>query len=505
VPVPRALEGQDFRGKTYFPRLKESSLFYYVSLGGDGKKPGNKPQMRKKAERQLPLDFAGTQKLTKEWYSQYRSIHDILEANPAILDLVHTDLTQGQRKLKRNIEGFASESILRLAIVQQIEGLSFRQVIVRVDDSEMLRFFCRFYDDPVISHSKYATLVNMIQPATWERINEIIVRFARDKKGYKGKQLRIDTTAVETDVHFPLDSSLLCDCVRVLSRLVGYVRQIDPSLVGPGRARLRDAKSLAQKLARGGKNLHKATRKKWYGKLISATERMASWAAEVREKIGAGKASVTRNLDALELEALAEEMGHYLPLAAKCVYQARERVLNERAVANAEKIFSIFEPHTELLIRGKAGKELEFGHMVELEQIEGGLITNYSVHAKRPAEPPLLEKAIARHKEVFGHVPRVCAADKGFYEREAVAEVAAMGVAKVCVPKKGRRDEGEERRESSPWFKLAQAFRAGIEGTISVLKRVFGLWRCLREGWEHFQSWVGSGVLAHNLVLLART
>lgn len=460
--------------------------------------------MRKKAERQLPLDFAGTQKLTQDWYSQYRNIHEILEQNPAITDLVHADLTQGQKKLKRNIDGVASESILRLALVQQIEGLSFRKVIVQVDDSKMLSFFCRFYDDPVISHSKYATLVNMIAPQTWEKINAIIVEFARDKKGFKGKKLRIDTTAVETDIHYPTDSALLCDCVRVFSRLIGQVRKIDAELVGVRRARLRDAKRLAQKIARGGKSLHQATRKKWYGQLIVATERMMAWASEVQAKIDAGQGRVTRNLDRIELQALAAEIAHYLPLAGQCVHQARERVLNETSVPNAEKIFSIFEPHTELLIRGKAGKDVEFGHMVELQQIEGGLITHYTVHALRPAEPPLLEKAIARHAGIFGHAPAVCASDKGFYSREAVEKAAKLGVEKVCVPKKGRRNDEEETREKSRWFKLAQAFRAGIEGTISVLKRVFGWWRCLREGFAHFESWAGTGVLAHNLVLLAR-
>jgi IS5 family transposase len=461
--------------------------------------------MRKKAERQLPLDFAGTQKLTKEWYRLYRKIHEILEANPAVVDLVHADLTAGEKKLNRNVEGVASESILRLAIVQQIEGWSFRELIVRVDDSETLRFFCRFYDDPIISHSNYATLVNMIQPGTWEKVNEIIVRYARDKKGFKGKKLRIDTTAVETDVHFPMDSSLLCDCVRVLSRLLKQVQRLDAGVVGPWRSRLRDAKRLTQKLLRGGVTLHKATRKKWYGKLIKATERVMGLAAEVRARIEAGGFATANPLERLELQEWAKEIAHYLPLAEQCVAQARKRVIEEQDVPNAEKIFSIFEPHTELLMRGKAGKKMEFGHMVEVRQIEGGLITHYGVHAKRPAEAPLLAKAVTEHQALFGQVPDVCAADKGFYSQQAVADVAQAGVKKVCVPKKGRRNAEEDEREHSRWFKLAQAFRAGIEGTISVLKRVFGLWRCLREGWAHFQSWVGTGVLAHNLVLLART
>src|ERR1019366_6370562 len=105
--------------------------------------------MRKRAERQLPLNFAGTQKLTQDWYALYKDIHEILEQNPTVTDLVHAALTCGEKKLKRNVEGVASESILRLALVQQIEQRSFRGTIVRVDDSERLRFFCRFYDDPM--------------------------------------------------------------------------------------------------------------------------------------------------------------------------------------------------------------------------------------------------------------------------------------------------------------------------------------------------------------------
>ena len=460
--------------------------------------------MRKRAERQLPLDFAGTSKLTKEWYSLYKDIHEILEQNPAVIDLVHFDLTGSRQKLKRNVEGVASESILRLVLVQQIERLSFRETIVRVDDSQMLRFFCRFYDDPILSHSKYSELVNLIQPETWKKINEMIVRYALDKKGVKGKKLRIDTTAVESDVHFPMDSTLLLDCVRVLSRLIGKAQKSDDLLVGKWRARLKNAKRLTQKLLRGGKRMHTSTRKKLYRHLIHAAERTMARALEVRARIEQGEGRVGSVEQVWALQSLSLEIAHYLPLAEQCVHQARERVLNGNAVPNDKKIFSIFEPHTELLIRGKAGKEMEFGHMVEINQVEGGLITHYATHPKRPAEPPLLVQAVETHKKIFGHVPETGAGDKGFYSKESVEKLEGMGVSKVCVAKKGRRNEEEEQREKSFWFKAAQAFRAGIEGTISVLKRAFGLRRCMREGFKRFESWVATGVLAHNLVLLSR-
>jgi transposase, IS5 family len=461
--------------------------------------------MRMKADRQLPLRYAGTRKLTQDWFDGYQGIHAILEANPSILELVHKDLTEGQKKLKRNFDGVPSECIFRLAIIQQIEGYSFRDLIVRVDDSEMLRFFCRFYDDPMIAHSTYAALVNLIQPKTWDSINKILVNYARKEKGFQGHSLRTDTTAVETDIHYPTDSALLYDCVRVLSRLIAKVRTLAPALAGSGRARTKDAKKLAFEIARGGKKLHKAKQKKWYGKLIAATERVLHWATGIQTQIDAGEVAGEPQRERLHLKELAKTIAALRPLVEKCVHQARQRVLLETPVPNEQKIFSIFEPHTELLIRGKAGKDVEFGHMLELSQIERGLITQYAAHSKRPSDVSLLEDAVKRHKETFDRAPKTCAADKGFYSEAVLKRVMDLGVEEVCVPKKGRRNNEEENREHSRWFKLGQAFRAGVEGTISVLKRAFGLRRCLRHGFERFASWVGSGVVAHNLVLLART
>jgi IS5 family transposase len=298
---------------------------------------------------------------------------------------------------------------------------------------------------------------------------------------------------------------LLCDCIRVLSRLIGRARKSDEQLVGKWRSRLKSAKRLNQKLLRGGKNLHKATRKSWYKKLLGSTARAMAKAREVRARIEHGEGRIASAEQWWALQSLSQEIAHYLPLVEKCVHQAGERVLNETPVPHEQKLFSIFEPHTELLIRGKAGKDIEFGHMLEIRQIEDGLITGHKVHEKRPSEPPLVQQAVARHVEIFGCNPKCVAGDKGFYSKDVVAKVELGGVEQVCIPKKGRRNEEEEKKEKSVWFKTMQAFRAGIEGTVSVLKRAFGLKRCLREGFEHFKSWVATGVLAHNLVLLSRT
>jgi IS5 family transposase len=186
------------------------------------------------------------------------------------------------------------------------------------------------------------------------------------------------------------------------------------------------------------------------------------------------------------------------------VDQARRRVLQGEQVPNDEKLFSLFEPHTELLIRGKADKDVEFGHMVNLCQVESKFITDYEVFEKKPVEYELVEGAIDRHVELFGDAPQVLAADKGYWQDVFTTERLRWRVPLVSIEKKGRCTEEERAHERSLPFRLAQGFRAGVEGSISFLKRVLGLWRCLNKGFEHFASTVATAVLAHNLLILSR-
>jgi IS5 family transposase len=167
-------------------------------------------------------------------------------------------------------------------------------------------------------------------------------------------------------------------------------------------------------------------------------------------------------------------------------------------------LFSIFEPHTELLKRGKAGKDVEFGHMIQIAQVDGKFITDYDVFDKKPVEHQLVTLALESHKKLFGEYPDTLAADKGYYESMAVVERLENKVEVVSIAKKGRRTSQETEREHDPLFRLAQCFRAGVEGTISFLKRMLRLARCFNKGWEHYVSTVGQTILAHNLLILAR-
>ena len=209
-------------------------------------------------------------------------------------------------------------------------------------------------------------------------------------------------------------------------------------------------------------------------------------------------------MEAARAAAIAQQIGHYIMLGQRVVEQARRRVIAGERVPNEEKLFSIFEPHTELLKRGKAGKDVEFGHMIQLQQVDGQFITAYDVFHRKPVEYELLDSALNVHKKLFGHYPAALAADKGYYESMAAVDRLGNKVAVVSIAKKGRRTPLETEREHDQLFRLAQRFRAGIEGTISFLKRTFRLARCFNKGWEHFAATIGQAVLAHNLLVLAR-
>ena len=317
----------------------------------------------------------------------------------------------------------------------------------------------------------------------------------------------MDTTAVETNIHWPLESAQLWDTYRVMARLIEQARELDPAVVGNHRLQTRKAKRLYTKIARkASKDVEKskATLRPLYESLIELTLTICEWSENVRLNLEQGRKRWSE-LQWATAEAIANEIAHYHHLGLRVIDQASRRVLDEEDVPNDEKVFSIFEPHTELLKRGKAAKPIEFGHMTQIQQVEGKFITDYEVFEKKPIEHELLEPALESHKKLFGHYPEVVAADKGYYESMEVIERLNKKVNMVSIAKKGSRTEEEAARESDPDFRCAQRFRAGVEGTISYLKRMLGLFRCRNKGWEHYVSTVGAAIFTHNVLILAGT
>ncbi len=468
--------------------------------------------MRPKINSQPELNFQPSNlKLTNGYFAKYEAISKILDANSAIVDAVHRDLERARRAEERGGNPhdrfeYSSDTLLRILICQIVEGLSLRGVVVRIDDSHQLRRFTRIDGGPMMDFATLCLLKNAIRPRTWERVNRHLAQYAVEQALISGEALRMDTTAVETNIHYPTDSSLLWDAYRGLERLLGRAREIDPAAVGSGRAHLRAVKRTHLEITRKGrKGRSNEALRPLYRRLIDHVEGLYTWAASVIERLIAGIESQRYGpWEHAIAEQLTEEIVHCRELAERVMDQARRRVLEGEAVPNEEKLFSLFEPHTELLKRGKAGKPIEFGHMIQIEQVQEKFITHVEAFENKPVEHELVAGALKRHEELFGRLPDQLAADRGYYSNIETLQALEVQIPVVSIAKKGRRTLQETERERDPLFRHAQRFRAGVEGTISFLKRVLGLFRCFNQGWEHFVSTVRSTVFAHNLLILAR-
>jgi IS5 family transposase len=461
---------------------------------------------------QLELDFqASNLKITNDYFARYEAISKILDENPRILKLIHRDLkkvlTGNDRYGPGRDSKCASDTILRIILCMIFENLSFRKVVVRIDDSKYLRYFVRIYGGQMIGYSRLNTLTNAIRPKTWKKINWALAEAGVEAGLIDGARLRVDTTAYETNIHWPTASGLLWDTYRVLCRLVNTAREIDPEAASDRRLHPKRAKRLHSKIARRSAKKQSVSEEArgLYNSLIQHVEGLLGWVLVVSDRLRKGLAEDAYDLlDAMVAEAVIAQIEHFHTLGLKVAGQARRRVLNGEKLANDEKVFSIFEPHTELLKRGKAGKPIEFGHMIAIQQVENKFITDYEVFERKPVDYSLVDPALESHRELFGENPAEFSADKGFYESMDKIRELEEEIEVVSIGKKGTRNEEETERETSTGFKLGQKFRAGVEGSISFLKRGLGMARCLNKGWEHYVATVGATVFAHNLLVLAR-
>src|SRR3974377_385022 len=206
----------------------------------------------------------------------------------------------------------------------------------------------------------------------------------------------------------------------------------------------------------------------------------------------------------LAIDGLRKEIEHFCRLGDRVIDQARRRVLFGEQVATDEKIYSIFEPHTDLIKRGKVRTPVEFGHKVFLAESAQGLITQYEVLKGNPSDEIHVAPSLKRHRKAFGRAPELYGADRGFFSEKNVQSCERSGVNVVSIPQRGGKKAPErEAHEKSAPFKQGQRFRAGIEGRISVLSRGRGMKRCLAEGIERFALWVAAAVLANNLMVIA--
>lgn len=431
-----------------------------------------------------------------------QAISEFIDRHAELIEIVRQDLERGLKNPATGRSGLSAQQVLRALTLQRVKNWDYRELRERIADGYTLRRFTDFYSKSVPKHDAFNRAFNRLTPETLHAINHVIVRAAVDVGLEDGRKLRVDTTVVETDIHYPTDSTLLWDSVRVITRLIGCLNALLPQGVGAFTNRRRCARRRMQEIQRMTPKQRPTRQVRKYRELIRTTEQVVQNAREVLTKT-----SKVRAIDALRdlaIQDLRSQIEHHCGLGLQVINQARRRVLEQQSVPNEQKIFSIFEPHTDLIKRGKVQKPIEFGHKVFLAESARGLITQYRVLNGNPTDEVQVKPALKRHRQMFGQAPELFSADRGFFSQDSLKDCRHAGVALVCIPQRGGKKTPERAAyEKSPAFKKGQRFRAGIEGRISVLFRGRGMKRCLAEGRERFEMLVGAAVLANNLLVIA--
>lgn len=406
--------------------------------------------------------------------------------------LVAQDISSGKSKRSAGLTG---EQALRAMIIKQMNGFSYDELAFHLADSQTYRVFCKIgLTDQAPRRSTLAENIKRINASTLEQVNRIIVDAANVAGIERGRKVRIDSTVSETNIHPPSDSSLLFDCVRVLIRIMTALREMGVQIKFSNRTRRAKRRWIGISRARG-----KRQRRRLYRDLVKATEEVFAAATEAAEIARTHKAGSFE--DVIRLGALVGELEHYLPLTRRVLDQTRRRVFDGQTVPAAEKLVSIFEEHTDIIV--KAPRETQFGHKVTLTGGASSMILDCVISEGNPADSSLAGTMIERQIDIFGRPPLKASFDGGYASKANLQSIKAMGVRDAAFHKKRGLEVSDMAK--SPWvFKQLRNFRAGIEGCISFIKRVFGLSRCTWRSLASFESYIWASVVSFNLLVMAR-
>ena len=430
----------------------------------------------------------------------------ILDDDTIVSTVYEALATRHPKSRTRGRHGAPAEMVVRLLILKHLRNWSYATLEREVRTNLVYRAFTRIGGGPVPDAKTMGRWGVAVGPAVVETVHRRIVAIAQEQHVVEGRKMRLDTTVVETNVHYPTDSSLLGDGVRVLTRTMQKIATIVGHVGATLRDRRRSVKHRVWEIGRiarskGAQRQEKLTHA--YQRLLAATSRVVGQAKRFAQEIGAGVKRTTDVVQQAALEGLRDALDTFVPRVQQVMRQARARVVGGDTHVE-HKLLSLFEPTTEVIRKGKAGKPNEFGKMVKLQEAEQQIITAYVVYETRPSDVDLLIPAIEAHAQSFGRVPRLVAGDAAFYSGTNEATAHAKGVTRVCVPNRSTKSVERKREQKKRWFREGQRWRTGCEGRISVVKRRHGLNRCRYKGDDGMKRWVGLGVIADNLINIGR-
>jgi IS5 family transposase len=432
---------------------------------------------------------------------------DAVLADEALMTTVYEALAKRHPNSRnRGRHATPAETVLRLLILKHIRNWSYAALEREVRANLVYRDFTRVGGAKMPDAKTMGRWGTALGPQVIAQIHQRMVAIAKDKGVVEGKKMRVDTTVVETNIHYPTDSSLLGDGVRVLIRAMKKITTIAGDAGTKLRDRSRSVKLRVVEIARAARSKTKPAQAKLnraYSQLLNSTSRVVGQAKRFVHDIASGAKRAGTRTEQLALEGLRAEIERMVPLVGQVMKQTRARIF--RGDTRSEgKIVSVFEPSTEIIRKGKTSKPTEFGKMVKLQEAENQIITAYEVYDRRPADSDLLTGAIDIHQARLGRLPRLAAADAGFYSDSNERAAKAKGVKRVCIPNRATKSAERKREQKKRWFRQGQKWRTGCEGRISVVKRRHGLNRCRYKGDAGMKRWVGLGVIADTLINIGR-
>jgi transposase, IS5 family len=453
------------------------------------------------AARRLQQSFADgliAEAVSDLWEPWMRHADQALEDEDLLL-IIQQELAKRCKKSKtRGRPGTTAEAILRMLLLKHFRDWSFADLTREVRANLVYREFTRIGGGKVPDDKTMSRLARQLGPEVVERLHQRVVEIALEKKIATGRKLRVDTTVVETNIHYPTDSSLLGDGVRVLTRVMKRVGEVAGQAGTQLRDRTRAIKLKVLAIARSSRNKTESGQQKLrqaYAALLDATSRVVGEASKFSQEIEQGIKRGPRKL----LGKARRQLDEMIPRLRQVLGQTRQRVLQGNTRAEG-KLVSIFEPATEVIRKGKANKPNEFGKLIRIQEAENQLITSYQVLENRPADSTLLIPSLEQHVQLFGRAPDALAADPGFFSAANEAAAEKMGVKRVSIPSNGSPGKQRRAKQKMRWFKKLQKWRTGCEGRISILKRRHGLQRSRYKGLAGMKRWVGLGVIADNLI-----
>jgi len=424
---------------------------------------------------------------------ELKAMSDWLDQNIDLLDWVAADV-KNRNAEQTGRKGLSVESVLRCAVLKQYRQLSYEDLVFCLMDSTSCQTFARLSLEWIPKKATLQSCISAISDVTWEQINQRLLQSAHKTKVERGEMLRIDSTVTDAPIHKPSDSTLLWDSVRVLVRLLKRAEEL---AAGVTHIAYRNHQRVAKKRTRAICYTRGQDKKALlYRDLLEVTRKTLGYVDQASTKLLA-----VTSFQPMACELWQAQYRHYKVLILKVIEQTERRVMRGEQVPSTQKIVSLFEEHTDIIVKGS--RDIQYGHKLNLSTGRSGLILDVVIEQGNPADSERFSTMLDRHIEHYGKAPRQMAADGGYASRANLRDAKELKVEDVVFHKKCGLQV--EEMAKSPWvYRKLRNFRAGIEAGISCMKRAYGLGRCTWKGLRHFRAYVWSSVVAHNLALFGR-